>query len=552
MKTIPRRPTPPKFGGMVPAGRRALEAYAELVSPQKKGIYPQYQDNPLGFIRDVLGIELLPKQQEIVESVWRYKRTVVISATGVGKTFVGAVILLTVYKLFEWSEGYVTAPPPVQNLRRLMWAQLATLVKQFTDVFTPVADKLTDLQLVRLHGGQPREKQWVQGLTIPTTGSREEKVSKFSGKHNDNLLFVFDEADGIPDEAFEGADGCLSGGNMQRMLLFLNPKTRGGQAYWYMEDGEANVITFTAFDHINVITGENVIPGAVSRTETLQRMHNWSRPATLEELEKLDESNPPDSFYMVPDFLVGVVVEDDLGNDYPPMQGGWRVVIENQFYYKVLARFPIQDEQQLVGMEHIAAARSRWDLYVAQYGEVPPAGVKPIFGGDVGDTGDDSAGIFRYGGYLTRPTRYKNNPTNVGLEWAQNCQRADACLALIDAIGVGAGVPQTMINAGFPLAAGVKVSESPTIVNHRLGHFTSKRDQLYFLMGEWVRSAHSMLPPDEELLKQLAIVKYETRNGKVLVTRKDVMKKLLKGKSPNEMEALAMTFSESRFHFGTL
>ena len=50
------------------------------------------------------------------------------------------------------------------------------------------------------------------------------------------------------------------------------------------------------------------------------------------------------------------------------------------------------------------------------------------------------------------------------------------------------------------------------------------------------------LPPDEELCEELTAPTYETKNGKICVMPKDVMKVRLK-RSPNKADALCLTFA---------
>ena len=87
----------------------------------------------------------------------------------------------------------------------------------------------------------------------------------------------------------------------------------------------------------------------------------------------------------------------------------------------------------------------------------------------------------------------------------------------------------------------IKVASSPT-QKSPLGEFRILRDQLWWACREWLKSDQAMLPPDEELLEELAAPRYEIKNGKVCIMTKDVMKELLK-RSPNKADALCLTFA---------
>ena len=55
----------------------------------------------------------------------------------------------------------------------------------------------------------------------------------------------------------------------------------------------------------------------------------------------------------------------------------------------VLGEYPSQAVNQLISREWIARARSRWDVYVAKNGEIPPVATQAVMGLDVAEMGDD-------------------------------------------------------------------------------------------------------------------------------------------------------------------
>jgi hypothetical protein len=94
-------------------------------------------------------------------------------------------------------------------------------------------------------------------------------------------------------------------------------------------------------------------------------------------------------------------------------------------------------------------------------------------------------------------------------------------------------------------AHGIKVQESPTMTTE-IGEFRIMRDQLYWMLREWLRTdPGAMLPPDEELLEELVVPTYEISKRFIEVMKKDDMKEMLGGRSPDHMEGLILTFAES-------
>ncbi len=184
----------------------------------------------------------------------------------------------------------------------------------------------TDLMIAR----NPME--FIAGVSIPTSGSEQQREAKFSGKHAPHLMFLLDEADAIPDEVFRGIESCMSGGNT-RLLCMFNPRTPSGAVYRMIRDGKAHVVKLTAFDHPNVATGEDVIPGAVDRPTTIRRINEWARPLAANE-------KPGADTFELPGFLEGAVVQSRAGLEFAPLKAGHYKIMDPAFSYMVLGEYP--------------------------------------------------------------------------------------------------------------------------------------------------------------------------------------------------------------------
>ena len=168
------------------------------------------------------------------------------------------------------------------------------------------------------------------------------------------------------------------------------------KAYRMIRDGKANVVHLSAFSHPNVVTGQDQIPGAVTRGTTVRRVNEWCR--SLVDGEQIDGE-----CFELPQFLEGAIGKSQSGREYPPLKPGYYKIMEPAFSYMVLGQYPAKGSNQLISKEWISQARSRWDVYVSQYGEIPPQGTSAIMGQDVGEFGTDAnVACFRYGGYVER------------------------------------------------------------------------------------------------------------------------------------------------------
>lgn len=498
-------------------------------APKQSSKQAKYGNNLLGYAETVLGAQFTEDQKRVAQSVQDFPITIVKSANAVGKTHVAAHLAVAFYQVFEDAQVYTAAAPPEDNLKRLLWGEIGSILQKHSKEF---AGHQTNVLHV-----ERNPRSFLTGVTIPASGTPQQREAKFSGKHAPHLMFVCDEGDAIPDEVYAGIEACGSGGWF-RLLIMFNPRHESGPVYRMERDGLANVVSLSAFDHPNVRTGEDTIPGAVTLVKTIKRINEWTRP--LIEGEKVDSE-----VFGLPEFLIGQTAKKDDGTSYPPLPEGRRKIVDPSFSYMVLGQYPAQSEQQLISKSWIAAARSRWDLYVAANGERPPVGVRPIHGQDVAEFGADlNAACFRYGGYVAPIQRWGGVDPMVTADRAAGLAAdRQAEVTNVDCTGVGAGVAPAIERKGCK-ASRVMVASSPTETSEQ-GEFDMLRDQLYWAVREWLRTdTGSMLPPDERLCEELATPTYSTtiRGNKIKVMTKEEIKKLLR-RSPDGMDSLALTFA---------
>jgi len=496
--------------------------------------FQQYQEDPVRFGQDVLGETFTEEVKTLMDSIRDYPITVARSANATGKTHAAARIAIWFYKTFPDSQVYTSAAPPESNLKKLLWGEIGSTVEKHPKLFT--SNSLRSLFIGR------SARSFISGVTIPASGTEAQREAKFSGKHAPYLLFIIDEGDAVPDDVYRGIESCMSGGHA-RLLVMFNPRHQSGEIFRLERDGRANVVKLSAFNHPNVVTGEDQIPGAVTRETTIRRINQWCRP--LVNGEATDGS-----CFQLPAYLVGLTARSQSGEEYPPLQPGFYKIMDPAFSYMVLGEYPAQGSQQLISREWIAAARSRWDIYVTRYGEIPPVGAYATSGLDVGEFGADSNVLcFRYGGFVERMVPWSGLDTmETADRAAAECQGRKVSTVNVDATGVGAGVSPAMQRQGC-IAVAVKAASSPTQKTEQ-GEFQILRDQLWWACREWLRTdPGAMLPPDEMLIEELQTPSYEIARGKIRVMKKDTMREVLK-RSPDRADALCLTFHSGGFFAG--
>ena len=502
--------------------------------PRGEDDFIQYQDDPIGFGEKVLREKYTDEVRSLMESVRDNPVTVAKSANATGKTHGAARVAVWFYKCFPDSQVYTAASPPESNLIKLLWGEIGSLTEKHRDLFK--GDTVTRLHI------QKAAQSFLTGVTIPMSGTESQREAKFSGKHAPNLLFIIDEGDAVPDEVYQGIESCMSGGHA-RLLIMFNPRAEVGAAYRMIRDGRANIIHLSAFNHPNVMSGKDEIPGAVTRETTIRRINEWCRPLLG------GEKNSEECFEL-PNFLEGQTAKSQSGVEYPPLKPGYYKIMEPAFSYMVLGQYPAQGSNRLISREWISRARARWDVYVNENGEKPPNYTHAIMGLDVAELGSDSnVACFRYGGFVEKLITWG------GVDTVQSGDRAcvefksrNVSIVKVDATGIGAGVAPHMNRNGCT-ASPVKVASSPTTTTE-LGEFYRLRDQLWWACREWLRTdPGAMLPPDEMLVEELSVPTYEGMNGKVRIMKKDTMRELLR-RSPDRADALCLTFAPAGFFGG--
>jgi len=501
----------------------------------------RYVDDPAGFCLQALGVQILTDDTKaMMESVRDNRITVAMSCNAAGKTFSAARIAAWFFTMWPDAKVYTTAAPPERNLKQLLWGEINAINASQPWLWSDC--KKLSLQIERIATEAQPEASFITGVTIPQSGTAAQREAKFSGRHAPHLLFIVDEGDAVPDEIYKGIESCMSGSH-DRLLVMFNPRAKMGAVYRMIRDGKANVVKISALDHVNVVTGRDVIPGAVSRETTVRRINEWSRPLA-------DGEEPDANCFEVPEHLIGAIAKRSDGGNYVPLAAGWRVITQPELAYMVLARYPSQAEMQLIPQADVDAARARWDAYVAVHGEKPPEGTSPIIGLDIGEQGPDATVLCkRYGGWVARLVSWRGVDTGESaLRATQIYKNVGARVAYVDAIGIGAGVAPAMRKEGARAQA-VKVSEKPTktpMEGEAKLKYRRMRDQLYFAVADWLRlDKGAMLPPDELLLEELVTPRYDNTSWGLEVTRKKVLKEKLK-RSPDRLEALCMTFAPAR------
>jgi len=450
------------------------------------------------------------------------------SGNGTGKSFTAARLAIWWHQTRKHGKVFLAAAPPISNLVTILLGEMFSVVDRNPKLFDGMGRKTMGLTR--------SPDSFIVGLSIPSSGTKEKRIATFSGKHApDGVFFINDEASAIPDECFAGEETCASD-DKSRILAIFNPHSRSGWTYRAERDGQANIVSLSALNHIQVVTGrDDITPGAVTRNTTLLRINQWCR--------KLQDGESDGSgTFELPDFLVDIECVDQKDMVLPGLSAGTYKIVEPQFSTVVLGEYPAAGTNSLINQEWIDAARTRYDQYVSQNGEVAPEFIKANVGADIAEMGNDSTVLcFRYGGFVFPLVSWDQcELPETEDKIVTVCEGEDISRILVDGTGLGSGVAPHLQLRHLP-AVKVMVASSAT-ANCDLAEFCILNDQLAWAVRVWLSGDTAMLPPDELLIEELGAYTYGIGDdGKLRVSKKSIIKDLLK-RSPDRFDSLKLTF----------
>lgn len=151
-----------------------------------------------------------------------------------------------------------------------------------------------------------RADHFVKGKA--TDNAKGTGTERAQGQHGKHLMFVLDEAEGIPSFVWDAVRSMASGG-VVIVLILRNPRTTTCMANKVRKNGNVAAFRISCLDHPNVREDREVIPGSVRR-QYVEEM--------LEGCERVGEHSPDDYTFELP-WRPGEIYR-------PSMEFLWRVL----------------------------------------------------------------------------------------------------------------------------------------------------------------------------------------------------------------------------------
>ncbi len=199
-----------------------------------------YRERPDLFCRDQLGITLFPEQAEAITAIIRDNKWVTWkSGHGAGKSVYFACLGLTFIYLFSPAKVVVTAPKR----------------EQLYDIIWPACHRILESCLLKPDYEWQKTKISLRGkessaVMLARTASSPEALA---GQHEENMLYMVDEASGVDEGVFTTVEGALTSAK-PRMAIAGNPTQTSGYFYdsHHRDKKQWHPITSSVENHPNV------------------------------------------------------------------------------------------------------------------------------------------------------------------------------------------------------------------------------------------------------------------------------------------------------------
>lgn len=323
-------------------------------------------------------------------------------------------------------------------------------------------------------------------------GFSTDKAWNVQGFHSPNLLVVVTEAHGVGQDTID----ALKRLNPQRILLTGNPLAQGGEFYDSFHGNRQmyNTIRVAAIDTPNIDTidsetghaaGSIVIPGMLTAEDVTERA-------------------------------------DEYGVESP------------MYVASVLAQFPTNLQDAIVTLAQAEAAVER---------RIPDKGGFGILGVDVARSGTDNTVMYLRYDRIARKTYAAHTPslmTVVAEILRQLAGDPHIKVVVIDVVGLGGGVADRLKEV---LPRGVKIVQFVGGNRPKSPRYFNRIAEVWWRMRQAFHDGNIDIENDAALISQITTRLYQLRSDRVIQLETKPDMKARGGKSPDEADALAMTYA---------
>lgn len=219
-----------------------------------------WKEDPVGFFKEVLGINIPPHQKNMLLNCVKHNRLAICTGNSIGKSFIIGALA------FWYFFTNVTDDPDnntvviitsvvFSQVRRSIFANIKHFAKRADDYVKSKFGSEYSF-LTKDFSESPNTVEYWFDETSYMMGISTDNCNAISGIHATNLMIIFDEAQGIPESTYSGFRGVLQSGKSKQILLGNPTLPNGptGEFYNAMQpESEFKNITISAFDTPNFV-----------------------------------------------------------------------------------------------------------------------------------------------------------------------------------------------------------------------------------------------------------------------------------------------------------
>lgn len=240
------------------------------MSNPEEDFYEKYQD-PVRFVREVLGEEPYDKQEEMLRAVASSRRVSVVGCNGSGKDWTAARIVLWWMHSRYPAKAIVTGPTSRQ-VDEIVWNEMRY-------AYGKAADSLGG-QMFRTSRYQVDDQSFALGFT-------SNSPYNIQGFHSPNLLVVVTEAHAVKQPEMDAIRRL----NPACILMTGNPFVAAGEFFdsHHARQEQYATVQISAFDTPNIKQAmsddegfwEPVVPGMITMQDIEDRKEDWGEDTPM-------------------------------------------------------------------------------------------------------------------------------------------------------------------------------------------------------------------------------------------------------------------------------
>lgn len=246
---------------------------------------PQYRNDPVRFCREILGVEPWSAQTLLLEAVRDNDRVACKSGHKIGKSRAAAIVAFWFFCSFP-NARVVMSSTTARQVDAILWREVRMVHRESGRCLDCKAQLLENPNAripkpcahSSLIEGELAERA-ASGLKtddfreiVGFTAKQAEAVAGISGAH---VLYIVDEASGVPREIFEAIEGNRAGN--AKLLLLGNPTKNEGE-FFDAFNGKSQFyvgLTVSSESTPNALSGQDIIPGLAGKRWIDEKKEEW-------------------------------------------------------------------------------------------------------------------------------------------------------------------------------------------------------------------------------------------------------------------------------------